>query len=92
MMPNGRGGGSSKSEGGGYAGGGSGWQVKGVEGARAVTASEYDMSGKVAYGEPPGIKLHRTMVVTSEATNREKGMSHTRSNNDVIEVERSQKN
>jgi hypothetical protein len=31
------------------------------------------MSGKVSYGEPPGIKLHRIVIVTSEATNREKG-------------------
>jgi hypothetical protein len=27
----------------------------------------------VAYSEPPGIELHRTVVVTIEATNREKG-------------------
>jgi hypothetical protein len=47
--------------------------VKRVEGTGAVTASKHDTSGKVAYGEPPGIR--RTMVVTSEATNREKGMS-----------------
>jgi hypothetical protein len=73
-IPNDRGGGSSKSEG-GYAGGGSGWQVKRVEGVRVVIASKHDTSGKVAYGEPPGIKLHKTMVVTSEATNQEKGMS-----------------
>jgi hypothetical protein len=66
--------------------------VKRVEGAKAVTASEYGTSGKVAYGEPLGIELHRTMVVTSEATNREKRMSHTGSNNDVVEVERSRKN
>ena len=61
--------------------------MKRVEGGRDVTTSEHGMSGKVAYGEPPGIKLHRTMVVTSEATNREKGMSQTGSNKDVVKVE-----
>jgi hypothetical protein len=58
-----------------------GWQVK------RVVVGEVD--GKVAYGEPPGIELHRTMVVTSEVMNREKGMSQTKSNEDVVEVERS---
>jgi hypothetical protein len=47
--------------------------VKRVEGGRTTIASEHDTSGKVTYGEHLGIKLHRTMVVTSEATNREKG-------------------
>jgi hypothetical protein len=45
----------------------SGWQVK------RVVVGEVD--GKVVYGEPLGIELHRTIVVTSEAMNREKGMS-----------------
>jgi hypothetical protein len=49
--------------------------VKRIEGAGAVKASEHNMCGKVAYGEAPGVELHRAMVVTSEATNREKGMS-----------------
>jgi hypothetical protein len=40
-----------------------------------------------SYGEPPGIKLHRTVVVTSEAMNSEKGISQTESNKDVVEVE-----
>jgi hypothetical protein len=31
------------------------------------------MIGKVAYGEPLGIELHRALVVTGEATNQEKG-------------------
>jgi hypothetical protein len=31
------------------------------------------MFGKVAYGEAPGVELHRELVVTSEATNREEG-------------------
>jgi hypothetical protein len=47
--------------------------VKRVKAVGAVTVSEHDTRGKVAYGEPPGIELHRTVVVTSEATNREKG-------------------
>ena len=55
-----------------------------VEGVGAVAASEYDTSGKVAYGEPPGSELHRTVVVTSEATSREKGMNQTESNKDVV--------
>jgi hypothetical protein len=66
--------------------------VKRVEGAGAVTASENDTSGKVAYGEPLGIELHRTIVVTSEVTNREKGMSQIGSNKDIVKVERSRKN
>jgi hypothetical protein len=74
MMPNGGSGGSSKGMG-GYASGGSGGQVKGVEWVGAVAASEHDTSGKVAYGEPLGIELHRAVVVASQATNREKGMS-----------------
>jgi hypothetical protein len=63
-----------------------------VEGAGAIAASEHGTSGKAVYGEPLGIELHRTVVVTSEATNREKGMSHTLSNKDVVKVEWSQKN
>jgi hypothetical protein len=91
-MPNGGGGGGSKSMGGGYTGSGSGGQVNGAEGARAVTTSEHDMSGKVAYGEPPGIELHRTEVVASEATFREKGISQMGSNKNVVKVEGSWKN
>jgi hypothetical protein len=63
--------------------------VKRVERSRAVTASEHNTRGKVAYGESLGIGLHRTVIVTSEAMNREKGMSQTGSNKDVIKVERS---
>jgi hypothetical protein len=70
---------------------GSGGQVKRIEGARAVTASEH-MCGKVAYGATPGVELHRAMVVTSEATNREEGMSQTGSNKDVVKAEGSCKN
>jgi hypothetical protein len=44
--------------------------VKRIEGAEAVTASEHSMCGKVAYGATLGVELHRTVVVTSEATNR----------------------
>jgi hypothetical protein len=44
--------------------------VNRVEGAEAITSSKHDTRGKVAYGEPPGIELHRTMVVTSKAMNR----------------------
>jgi hypothetical protein len=91
-MPDNRGGGSSKSMGGSYAGEDSGGQVKRVERVGAVIASEHDTQGNVAYGEPPVIELHRTLVVTSEATNREKGMSQTGSNKDVVKVEWSRKN
>jgi hypothetical protein len=74
MMPNNGGGGSSKSMGGDYAGGRSGRQVNRVEGVRAITASKHDTHRKVAYGEPPGIELHRTVIVTSNATNRGHGL------------------
>jgi hypothetical protein len=66
--------------------------VNRVEGVRAVTSSEHDTSGKVACDETPGIELHRTVVVASEATNREKGMSQMESNKDVVKVEWSRKN
>ena len=56
-------------------------------GAGAVTASEHSMCGKVAYGETPGVELHRALVVTSEATNREERMSQSGSNKDVVKVE-----
>jgi hypothetical protein len=49
--------------------------VKRIEGAGVVTASEHNMCAKVAYGETPGVELHKALVVTSEATNREEGMS-----------------
>jgi hypothetical protein len=44
------------------------------------------------YCEPPGIELHKTVVVSSEATNREKMMNHMRGNKDVVKVELSRKN
>jgi hypothetical protein len=71
---------------------GSGGQVKRIEGARAVTASKHNMCGKVAYGETPGIELHRAVVVASETTNQEEGMSQTGSNKDVVKAEWSWKN
>jgi hypothetical protein len=77
---------------GGYASGGSGWQVNRVEGARAVIASEHDTSGKVSYGKPSGIELHRIVVVTGEATNQEKGMSQMGCNKDIVKVEWFRKN
>jgi hypothetical protein len=66
--------------------------VNRVEGPGAVTTSMHDTRRKVAYGEPPGIELHRTVVVTREATNQEKGMSQTGSDKDVVKVEWSWKN
>ena len=63
-----------------------------IEWVGVVTTSEHDTGGKVAYGEPPGIELHRTMVVTSEAMNQEKGMCQTGSNKDIVKVEWSRKN
>jgi hypothetical protein len=63
-----------------------------VEGAGAVTASEYNTHGKVTCGEPLGIELHREVVFNSEATNIEKGMSQTGSDKDVVKVEWSRKN
>jgi hypothetical protein len=66
--------------------------VKRKEGARAVTASEHSMYGKVAYGETQGVELHRALVVTSEATNREEGMSQSGSKKDVVKAEWSWKN
>jgi hypothetical protein len=78
--------------GGGYAGGGSGWRLNRVEGIGAITTSDHGTSGKVAYGEPLGTELHRTVIVTSEATNREKGMSQIGSKKNVVKVEWPQKN
>jgi hypothetical protein len=67
-MPDDRGGGSSEGMGGSYASEARGGQVKRVERAGAAIASEHGTRGEVAYGEPPGIELHQTVVVTSEAT------------------------
>jgi hypothetical protein len=92
MMPNDEGGGCGKSMGGGYAGEGSGRQVNRVEGARAITVSKHNARGKVAYCEPQGSNSIEQVVVTSKATNREKGMGQTGSDKDVVKVERSQKN
>jgi hypothetical protein len=39
-----------------------------------------------------GIEPYRTVVVTSEATNREKGMSQMGSNKDIVKVEKPRKN
>jgi hypothetical protein len=66
--------------------------VKRVEGTGAITASEYITRGEVVYGESPGIKLHRTLFVTSEAMNQEKRMSQTRGNKDIVKVKLSWKN
>jgi hypothetical protein len=66
--------------------------VNRVEGARAVIASEHDTSGKVSYGKPSGIELHRIVVVTGEATNQEKGMSQMGCNKDIVKVEWFRKN
>jgi hypothetical protein len=38
-------------------------------------------------GETPGVELHRALVVTSEATDREEGMSQSGSNKDVVKAE-----
>jgi hypothetical protein len=48
--------------------------------------------GKMSYGEPPGIKLHKTVVVSGEATNREKIMYDVGGNMNVVEVQRTRKN
>ena len=61
--------------------------MKRIEGAGAVTASKHSICGEVAYGETPGVELHRALVVTSEATNREEGMSKPGSNKDVVKAE-----
>ena len=66
--------------------------MKRIEGAGAITAREHIMCGEVAYGEAPGVELHRALVVTSEATNREEGMSQSWSNKDVVKAEWSWKN
>jgi hypothetical protein len=51
--------------GGGYDDGGSGWKVNRVEGAGTATTREHNTSGKVSYGEPLGIELYKTVVVTT---------------------------
>ena len=49
------------------------------------------MSGKIPYGEPPGIELHRIVVVSGEATDREKFLDDVGANKDVVEVQRTKK-
>jgi hypothetical protein len=50
------------------------------------------MSGKIPYGEPTGIKLHETVVVSGAVTNREKIMYDVGGKKDVVEVQRTRKN
>jgi hypothetical protein len=50
---------------------GSGGQVKRIEGGRSCHSE----------------RVHRALVVTSEATNREEGMSQSGSNKDVVKAE-----
>jgi hypothetical protein len=44
------------------------------------------------YGEPLGIELHRIVVVSCEAMNREKILYDVGGNKDVVEVQRTRKN
>jgi hypothetical protein len=50
-------------------------------GAEVVVASNHSTSGKISYGEPPRIELHRAVVVNGEAM----------SNKDVVEVQRTRR-
>jgi hypothetical protein len=67
-MPNGGGGGGSQILGRLHLWG-KGMASEESRGGGAVTTSDHGTSGKVTYGEPLGIELHRTMVVASESTN-----------------------
>jgi hypothetical protein len=62
------------------------------EGVEAVTSGDHGTSGKIPYGEPPGIKFHGTMVFSGEVTNREKILYVVGGNKDVVEVQRIRKN
>lgn len=63
-----------------------------IEGEGAVATSDHNTSGKIPYGEPPGIKLYGTVVVSGEATNQEKVLYDVVDNKDVVEVQRTRKN
>jgi hypothetical protein len=60
--------------------GGQRWQSsgrrkeKGVQGARAVTPRKKTSSGKILHGQTERVKFHRTRIVSSELTNRQKNM------------------
>jgi hypothetical protein len=58
---------------------------------RAITPSDQSTSSKIRYGEPPGIELHQTMVVSGEVVDEEKVLDDVGSNKDAVEVERSGK-
>jgi hypothetical protein len=53
---------------------------------------DHDTSGKISYGEPLGIKLYGTMIISGAATNREMSLYDVGGNKDVVEVQRTRKN
>jgi hypothetical protein len=61
-----------------------GGEMDGVEVAGAFTLSNHNTSGKISDGEPPSIELHRAVVVSSEATDREKVLDDVGGNEDVV--------
>jgi hypothetical protein len=61
-----------------------GGEMDGVEVVGAVTLSNHNTSSKNSDGEPPCIELHRAVVVSSEATDREKVLDDVWGNKDVV--------
>jgi hypothetical protein len=47
--------------------------VNGVEGAEVAASSKHNTSGKIPDSEPLGIELHRTTIISSEATGEGSG-------------------
>jgi hypothetical protein len=45
-------------------------KLQGVQGSRAITSEEDAPSDKILHGQTKRVKLHRTMIVSSEITNR----------------------
>lgn len=63
---------------------GSEWDI----GTGGVASSNHNTSGKISYGELPRIEFPRTVVVSGEATEREKVPDDVGGNKDVGEVKR----
>jgi hypothetical protein len=55
-------------------------------GVRAIAPSDHILARKILHRKAIGVKLHRTLIVSSEMTNRYKILNNVGSNKDVIKI------
>jgi hypothetical protein len=67
-------------------------QLHHVEGPQAVEPSNHILARKILHRKAIGVKLHRTLIVSSETTNRYIFLNNVESNKDVIKVKQIGKN